>query len=174
MEEYREKGSSTIYIRDESVHYKKFYTEIPNIVAYKIRNPYDGWLWYTIKSIAGDEFECWLTTKNLAELCKMSIGKVCECRKYLIQVGLLEGELKHINNDPSALQVWHLRIPRDIWKENYEWRKSIGDDLQKRIKEYRKYRETGRYKNRKKRKNDDKNFSSIQGLVDSCGEIPPT
>jgi hypothetical protein len=48
----------------------------------------------------------------------MSTGKVSQCRSYLIEAGLLIGNLRR---DPGYPQpVWHIRIP-DLWAANVEW-----------------------------------------------------
>lgn len=117
-----------VQLGDESNDHK-YYIVVPQIVWALSRTPHDFTLWSVIKMVAGDNRECFLTTDDLATLAMMSAGKVSDCRKYLISVGLLLGEIR---KDPGYPQpVWHLKIP-DIWEENIQWRKKI-DSLKKRI-----------------------------------------
>lgn len=108
---------------------RKYFTQVNRIVWAKCRSPFDYTLWATIKMIAGEEGECFLATPDLAALAMMSTGKVSECRKHLIRVGLLKGELRR---DPGYPQpVWHLRIP-DLWRESIEWaekHRTLGDRI---------------------------------------------
>lgn len=98
---------------------KDFFVITPQIVWAIARDPYDYTLWNVIKMIAGDKGECILSTDDLAALAMMSAGKVSDCRKYLIEQGVLEGEFRQ---DPGYPQpVWHLTIP-NLWKMNVEWR----------------------------------------------------
>jgi hypothetical protein len=108
---------------------KKYFMITPQLVWAICRSPYDYTLWDVIKMIAGENGECYLSTEDLAILSMMSTGKVSQCRKYLIEKGLLKGEIRR---DPGYPQpVWHLQIP-DIWKENVTWRQEF-DSLADRI-----------------------------------------
>jgi hypothetical protein len=116
-------------VSDESKD-KAYFTITPQLVWALSKDPYDFTLWNVIKMIAGDSGECYLSTEDLATLAMMSTGKVSQCRKRLIERGLLEGEIRR---DPGYPQpVWHLSIP-DLWERNLKWRQDIGDDLRKRI-----------------------------------------
>ena len=117
------------YIIDESGD-RKYYVVTPQLVWALSRDPYDYTLWGVVKMIAGEEGECWVNTENLASLAMMSAGKVSQCRRYLIEVGLLRGARK--KSEGSGQWVWHLRIP-DLWQQNLEWRQEMGSNLQARI-----------------------------------------
>lgn len=96
----------------------RYFVIVPRLVWAKSRSPYDVELWRVIKDIAGEEGVCMLPTQDLADMAQMSAGKVSDCRKHLLSVGLLQGE---VYRDPGYPQpVYHLRIP-DIWAENVEW-----------------------------------------------------
>ena len=107
-------------VRDKSRD-AKYFTINPRIVKYYSRTPYDYALWDTIKEVAGDSSECYLSTEDLAFLSGMSVGKVVDCRDYWISIGFLEGEVRR---DPGYPQpVWHLSIP-DLWSKNIAWAES--------------------------------------------------
>lgn len=94
---------------------RKYFIVTPRLVWLLARNPYDFSFWNTVKDIAGDEGECRITTKELAVLCMMSVGKVSECREYWISVGLLDGQREKEPNERNA--IWHLSVP-DFWEKN--------------------------------------------------------
>lgn len=111
---------------------RKYFTQMPNIVLAKCRNPQDIALWITIKMVAGEQGECFLSTEDLAELATMSVGKAADCRKFLISAGLIVGEIRRDEGYPQP--VWHLTIP-DLWDENIAWCKqnhSLKDKIRKR------------------------------------------
>ena len=116
---------------------KKYFILTPQIVWALARDTYDYTLWDTVKMIAGDHGECILSTEDLALLAMMSVGKVVDCRAYLLDQRLLLGELKR---DPGYPQpVWHLRVP-DLWQRNIEWRASF-HSLEARIELKRQWKE---------------------------------
>lgn len=118
---------------------KEYFTITPQLVWALSRTPHDLALWNVIKMVAGDDSECILSTPDLATLAMMSTGKVSDCRKYLLEAGLLSGELR---KDPGYPQpVWHLTIP-DLWLANAEWRQEIGDKLKDRIEYKRQQKES--------------------------------
>jgi hypothetical protein len=97
---------------------QRYFTITPRLVWALSRSPFDFTLWSTIKGIAGEAGECYLTTDDLAILSMMSTGQVSDSRKYWIRTGLLHGDFR---KDPGYPQpVWHMRIP-NIWKENIDW-----------------------------------------------------
>jgi hypothetical protein len=96
---------------------KKYFIVTPRLVWLLARDPYDLSFWDTVKDIAGDEGECRITTKELAMLCMMSVGKVSECRRFWINNGLLNGHREKEPNERNA--IWHLIIP-DFWEKNIE------------------------------------------------------
>lgn len=104
-------------IIDESQD-QKYFTITPRLVWALARNPYDYTLWGTIKGIAGEAGECYLSTEDLATLSMMSAGQVSDSRKYWMETGLLRGDFRR---DPGYPQpVWHLRVP-NFWAANIEW-----------------------------------------------------
>lgn len=108
-------------VRDRSGD-KKYFTITPRIVWALSRSPYDYMLWNVVKDIAGDDGECIMSTEDLATLSMMSAGKVTDCRKHLLKVGLLEGETQ--KSPEYQWPIWHLTIP-DLWELNTKTAKSI-------------------------------------------------
>ena len=122
-------------IRDES-NDKKYFIMTPQLVLALCKDPYEFALWNVVKMIAAEKGECYLSTPDLAEMAMMSTGKASQCRKSLIENGLLLGEVRR---DPGYPQpVWHLRVP-DLWEENIAWRKEH-DSIQSRIEFRRNFR----------------------------------
>jgi len=117
---------------------RKYYTTTPNLVRLKSRSPYDYMLWCTIKELVGETGECYICTENLATLAMMSTGKVCDSRAYLIECGLLDGELKRRDSgDRKTKPTWHLTIP-DIWAENIQAAQDLptfGDKINQKKKQ---------------------------------------
>lgn len=108
--------SGTKIERDSSD--KKYFVITPRLVWALCDSPYEYTYWCTIKDIAGEAGECYLTRDDQSILSMMSAGKVSQCRASLMEKKLLLGELRQ---DPGYPQpVWHLRIP-DVWQINIEW-----------------------------------------------------
>lgn len=120
----------TKYIVSEERPDRSYFTQTPRLVWALCRSPYDYILWNVVKDVAGEYGECYLSTRNLAKMCMMSVGKVVDCRDYLISIGLLEWEMKP-PHEYNTQDVMHLRI-KDIWEENVKWSKkysTISDRL---------------------------------------------
>jgi hypothetical protein len=110
-------GTETNHVKDGS-NDRKYFIITPRIVKAFSRNPYDLALWDTVKDVAGDNGECYLSTEQLAALSGMSAGKASDSRKYWVEIGFLEGEIR---KDPGYPQpVWHITVP-DLWQKNIEW-----------------------------------------------------
>jgi hypothetical protein len=107
-------------LKDESSD-KDYFTITPRLVWALARDPYDLALWIVVKDVAGEKKQCTLSTPQLAALAMMSEGKVSQSRKYLIDQGLLYGEVKR---DPGYPQpVWHLTVP-NLWAKSLRWSES--------------------------------------------------
>ncbi len=99
---------------------------ITPMLAFELsRHPYDFGLWWYINQVVIKQDVCFLTTQELAEKTKMSTGKVSDSRKYLLSVGLLEGEIKKAimelangSKIESHQAVWHLTIPKTLPPNN--------------------------------------------------------
>lgn len=144
-------------VRDRSGD-KKYFTITPRIVWALSRSPYDYMLWNVIKDIAGDDGECILSTEDLATLSMMSAGKVTDCRKHLLKVGLLEGETQ--KSPEYQWPIWHLTIP-DLWELNTKTAKSI-PSLKNRIE----FKKNQKFESAI-------NDSCGEGGISSCGEETP-
>jgi hypothetical protein len=102
----------------DASHDQSYFVITPRIVWALCRDPYDYTLWCVIKDIAGEKGECKLSTDQLATMAMMSTGKVSECRKYLIEAGLLTGSC--YQEAGYSNPVWHLSVP-DLWRRNVQW-----------------------------------------------------
>lgn len=95
-----------------------YYARIARIIADLARSPYDVSFYFIVRDICGEkeDGECWLGTEKLAYLCKMSAGKVDDCRKYWMKLGFITGKkVRH-----EEIYLWHLQIV-DIWDRNNVW-----------------------------------------------------
>lgn len=109
---------------------RKYFTIVPNIVWALALDTYEFTLWSVVKMIAGEDGECYVGTEDLAAMAMMSTGKLSQCRKRLLEAGLLAGGIRR---DPGYTQaVWHLTIP-DLWQRNLEVRAAMGDKLKDRM-----------------------------------------
>lgn len=106
-----------VKVKDESQD-QKYFTITPRLIWALSRNPYDYTLWSTIKGIAGESGECFLSTEELAVLSMMSAGQAHESRKYWMEMKMLFGDLRKDPGYPQA--VWHMSIP-NVWAVNIEW-----------------------------------------------------
>ena len=70
-------------VTDES-NDRMYFIIKPRIIKAFSRNPYDLALWDTVKDVAGEGGECYLSTDDLAALSGMSSGKASDSRKYWI------------------------------------------------------------------------------------------
>jgi hypothetical protein len=94
-----------------------YFIMTPHLVWALSRDPYDFTLWNVVKMVAWDKGQCLLSTRDLATLAMMSMGKVKDCRDYLLSTGLLEGEVRRDHDYPQP--VYHLRVP-NLWPRNLE------------------------------------------------------
>jgi len=108
---------STNEVTDQSSD-RQYFTITPQIVWALCEDPYEYALWTTIKMISIEGKPLKITTENLAAVSMMSLGKVHACRKRLIDIGLLIGEMQNDLENPQP--VWRLTIP-DLWRANAEW-----------------------------------------------------
>ncbi len=97
---------------------KGYFTNMPRLILVMSRTPHDFAFYQVVKEIAGESGECYVGTEDLAKLSKMSMGQVSKSRKYWIEMGFMEGEVRR---DPNCAQkVFHLRI-LDVWAQNTTW-----------------------------------------------------
>jgi hypothetical protein len=114
------RSSKQLIAAERSDH--QYFVIVPHLVLALCRDPYEYTLWSVVKTLAGDG-ECTLSARDLARLCGCGVGKVCLARDYLIECGLLLGEIRP---DPDTNQAtWRLAVP-DLWPENNTWRATVG------------------------------------------------
>lgn len=109
--------SSKFRVKDNSAD-QKYFAIVPRIVSATCRDPFELAVWVTIKEVAGESGECWLSTDNLAALSGMSVGKASQARAWLIYKRLLVGEQRQ--RDGTGQKIWHISIP-DMWAENVKF-----------------------------------------------------
>jgi hypothetical protein len=146
-------------LKDQSAD-QKYFTITPRIVWAMTRDPYELTLWHVVKMIAGENGECFISTEDLAAAAMMSTGKVSQCRKRLIKIGLLEGEIRR---DPGYRQaVWHLTIP-DLWALNISW-----------SEQHRKLKDRIDWKREQKENKGKSGQTSLHVVKPSRGEAKPS
>lgn len=121
-------------VKDRSGN-RKYFTMVLRIVRLKARSPYDVAAWLTVMDIAGETGECDYSTDDLAALSGMSTGKFSDCRSYLIEQGLLNGNIQKLQN--SGQSRWSLTVP-DLWEENVKLSQQC-NTIEKRIKYNKQY-----------------------------------
>jgi len=93
---------------------RSHFTMIPNIVDDSdLIDPYSFRLYAHLRRVAGEVGECWQSTETLAEACKMSTGKISECKRILEDAGLIV-----IRERSGAGGRYHNIVIADIWAEN--------------------------------------------------------
>lgn len=105
---------------DDNSKDRDYFVLTPQIVWALCETPAEFTLWNVVKMIAGETGECWVGTNDLATLAMCSKPTVIAARKRLLEIGLLNGEMRK-HNKHSDNAVWHLSIP-NLWKQNIEWR----------------------------------------------------
>ena len=105
---------------------RKYFVMVPNIIDDLGLSVYAFRLYVHMKRRAGEGLDgkCFESTKNLAKLCSMSIGKVTASKKELADNGLITIETK---NRPSGGRPYHEIKISDVWKANVD-RFSKGND----------------------------------------------
>jgi hypothetical protein len=113
-----QKTTSHYKIRNDNPD-RKYFIITPRLVWVLSRNPYDYTFWCVVRDIAGEEKECFLNTRQIADYAMMSMGQAANCRDYWMNTaGLIEGEIR--KGEGFERGVYHLRIP-DFWEKNIEW-----------------------------------------------------
>src|ERR1700704_6370277 len=101
------------HIVDEGALHK-YRTEIPNTVIRGLRSRGLSlparWMYVYLKSVAGDQGECWQNTTTIASGAQLSRGAVSLAKKELIKVGLIalisKGKQYHDTDKIRILDIW--------------------------------------------------------------------
>lgn len=105
------------YLIQEEGSLKKYRTEIPNTVikgeCSKNLSVYDKFLYVYLKSVAGENGMSWQSTGTLSKNTGISTGKISECKKTLVNHGLIN--IKKGDNSKSQSDTITII---DIWVEN--------------------------------------------------------
>lgn len=94
---------------------KAYFTILPNIIWEKDLSVHDLWLYATIKRVAGENGECYMSSRKLAELAGMSVGIVSGSKGNLAQAGLIEISLE--KRSEKGWAVHHIKVV-DLWGQN--------------------------------------------------------
>src|SRR5262245_2625445 len=108
-----EHPSRAYHIVDEGCLHK-YRTEIPNTVIRGIKGRGLSlparWLYVYLKSVAGDQGECWQNTTTLAKGAQLGRGTIASAKKELIRAGLIavvsKGQRYHDNDRIRILNIW--------------------------------------------------------------------
>ena len=102
------------YIIDQSGDHK-YFTIIPNILWVKDLTALERWLYATIKKIAGDDGECFMSTPTLAEEAGISAGSISKAKQTLQDKGLIK--IVRRKRSAKGHAIDHITII-DIWEQN--------------------------------------------------------
>lgn len=93
---------------------RKYRTELPNLLRHLDLNPFEGWLYFILKSVCGANTSVELSTRDMAELSNMSVGKVSECKQSLKAKRL-------ITVTERAAREKDIVVINDIWLVNFAY-----------------------------------------------------
>ena len=98
---------------------RKYFTIIPNILWTEDLglSAHDLILYATIKKVAGDAGQCFMSTRRLAQEARMSVGQVSKSKQKLVSADLIEIITKRRN--AKGWPIDHITVT-DIWKRNIE------------------------------------------------------
>jgi hypothetical protein len=93
-----------------------YFCMLPNILD-EMLDPYQYRLYGHLKRVCGERKDkrCWQSTKTIAKACRMSTGKVSECKQALADMGLIRIEQK---TRPNGGLPYHKIAIVDIWARN--------------------------------------------------------
>lgn len=105
---------------------RRYVTEIPLIIKYLSLTPYEGWLYTCLKmSCSSNSVE--LSTRDMAELANMSVGKVSECKHSLKEKGLIT-VTERTGKDKDIIVICDLWLVNSAYLSNTQHYQS--NDLQ--------------------------------------------
>lgn len=94
---------------------RKYRTEIPNMIDDAGLSVFAVRLYVHIKRVAGDKGKCIQSTRTMAEMCKMSVGKVSASKKELLNAALIKIRKVKVSSGYSD----EITIV-DVWDENFD------------------------------------------------------
>lgn len=94
-------------VNDQSSMHR-YRTEIPNIIDDMDLSVYAFRLYVKLKRVAGDDGKCFYTTRQLAELCRMSVGAVSKAKQELVDADLIrvESDGKWVRDNITIVDLW--------------------------------------------------------------------
>lgn len=110
----KERGSVVAFEKGSDL--RKYRTELPNIVDDMELDPYSFRLYVHLLRVAGYEGECWQSTLTMSRSCKMSTGKISQCKQILFERGLIcvESGTRGTEETDTITIV-------NIWPENFAY-----------------------------------------------------
>ena len=105
---------------------RKYFITIPNLVDDMGLSPVAFRLYTHIKRVAGENGECWQSTRTLANACKVSAGSISKAKKELEASKLIHIKEKE---NPRGGRAYHMITIIDIWQDNMEKYSSSQDEL---------------------------------------------
>lgn len=104
-------------VSDESGD-RKYFTIVPNFVL-NHSTMWDREVYIQMKRIAGDKGKCWTSRTTLARQCGMSVRRLDQCLKYLLEHEWIRkvGTRKIAAPKGGLQQVYEYQIV-DLWKKN--------------------------------------------------------
>jgi hypothetical protein len=94
---------------------RRYFTQIPNMIDDMNLSPYAFRLYVHLKRVAGDNGQCWQSTKTLADACNMSAGTVTKAKEELKENKLIR--IAHIEHEQPG-RAYHMITVEDIWLDN--------------------------------------------------------
>jgi hypothetical protein len=96
---------------------RKYFTMIPNLVDDLSLSPFAFRLYCHFKRVAGENGQCWQSTRTLAEQCLMSVHAISDAKRELLEQELIE--IKALKT-PNGGRDYHQVTIIDIWHRNLD------------------------------------------------------
>lgn len=94
---------------------RRYFVQIPNMIDDLKLSPYAFRLYVHLKRVAGDNGQCWQSTKTLSEACNMSAGTVTKAKDELKENNLIR--IAYVEHERPG-RAYHMITVEDIWLEN--------------------------------------------------------
>jgi biotin operon repressor len=99
------------YIKDSSK--RDHFTQIPNLVAMLDLEPFTFRIYFHIKMVTGENGSCWQSADTISSATGISVRKISDCKKELVDKGLIL-----VENMVGNTGNYQLITIVDIWQKN--------------------------------------------------------